>query len=114
MPAPRGLLISAFLMVWTNSFPFSSVETWVDVFKRNSLGSKGKTNPNRAARHLETALVTKAAICLSHPWPGVQRPPLRARRGLAGFSLTVLGPDCLSQASLAPKPFLIGTPATPG
>lgn len=32
----------------------------MDVFKRNSLGSEWKTNPNKATRHLETALVTKA------------------------------------------------------
>lgn len=58
---PPGLPISAVLIVWTNSFPVSSVETtWVDVFKRNSLGSKWKTHPNKAAHHLETALVSKA------------------------------------------------------
>lgn len=73
--APRGCLglpISPFPIVWTNSYPVSSAETWVDVFKRNSLGSKGKTNPNKATHHLETALVTKAGPS----------------------ALTVLGPGC--------------------
>lgn len=56
------LPITAFLMVWANSFPFSSAETWVGVFRRNSLGSRRKTNPNKAAHHLETAWVTEAEL----------------------------------------------------
>lgn len=94
-----------------NSFPFSSVETWVDVFKRNLLGSKGKTNPNKAAHHLETALVTKVGPSALTVLGLGCREPLLGRRGvcLAIFPIE-LGPACLSQASLAPKPFLIGTP----
>lgn len=83
----------------------------MDVFKRNSLGSKWKTNPNKAAHHLETALVTKAKpSTINALGPGLQRHPPRAWSGLSAFSPTKLGPTCLSQARLVSDPFLIALP----
>lgn len=83
----------------------------MDVFKRNSLGSKWKTNPNKAAHHLETALVSKAKPSATAALGlGLQRHPPRAWSCLSGFAPAELGPACLSQASLVPKPSLIAPP----
>ena len=83
----------------------------MDVFKRNSLGSKWKTNPNKAAHHLETALVSKAKPSATTALGlGLPRHPPRAWRFLSGFAPTELGPACLSQASLVPKPPLMAPP----
>lgn len=53
----------------------------MDVFKRNLLGSKGKTNPNKPAHPLETALVTKAVLAVQLALAWVAKTPSQGMEG---------------------------------
>lgn len=73
-------------------------------FLKELTAKQRETNPNKAAHHLRRGRL------LSRPGPGLQRPAPRAWKRLSAFFPTELGLASLSQASLAPKPFLIGIP----